>query len=148
MAKRTETSKLRSKLKKSAKIEKNEKFYVYSIWLEDTCVYVGSTNDIERRWRQHKEDLMYGRHTNKTLQKIYNDSPRFTYKIEMECPVDNDLLKFFCEFIFNSLRTPKSNKCVLQQGRKMICLPRLKDKNLAQLIINTINNYYKEEVGQ
>ena len=65
MAKRTETSKMKSKLKKSAKIEKNEKFYVYSIWLEDKCVYVGSTNEIERRWKQHRECLMYNKHTNK-----------------------------------------------------------------------------------
>ena len=145
MAKRTETSKMKSKLKKSAKIEKNEKFYVYSIWLEDKCVYVGSTNEIERRYKEHRESLMYNKHTNKTLQKIYNENPRFTYKIEMECPVDNDLLKFFCEFLINSILTPKSNKCVLISGRKMICLPRIKDKELAQLIIDTINNYYKEK---
>ena len=141
--KRTETSKLKSKLKKTTKITKNEHFYVYSIWLKDKCVYVGSTNDIERRWKEHKEDLMYNRHSNKSLQKIYNESPTFEYKVLMECPTDNDLLKFFCEFLWNSILSPKSNKCILQQGRKMIILPRIKDKELAQLLVDTIVTYYK-----
>lgn len=141
--KQTETSKLKSKLKKTAKIEKNEHFYVYSIWLKDKCIYVGSTNDIDRRWKEHKEDLMYGRHSNKSLQKVYNESPTFEYKILMDCPIDNDLLKFFSEFLWNSILCPKTNKCILQQGRKMVVLPRLKDKVLAQLILDTIVAYYK-----
>lgn len=145
MAKRSETSKIKSRLKKKAIVEKSENLYIYSIWQNKKCVYVGSTNDIARRWKEHKESLLYGKHTNKTLQKIYNENPNLEYKIEVELPVDNDLLKFFLEFLINSLLTPKSNKCILQQGRKMICLPRLKDKVLAKLIIDTINNYYKEK---
>lgn len=145
MAKRTETSKLKAKLNKTAKIEKNEKFYVYGIFLDGKAIYVGSTNDIDRRWEEHKKDLIYNKHSNKTLQKIYNDSPTFEYKILMECPIDNDLLKFFCELLWNSLLTPKSNKCVLMQGRKILVLPRLKDKELAQLIIDTINTYYNKK---
>lgn len=142
---KTQTSKIKNKLKKATKVEKNQKFYVYSIWLKDKCIYVGSTNDIERRWKEHKENLMYNKHSNKSLQKIYNETPTFEYKVLMECPIDNDLLKFFCEFLWNSILCPKSNKCVLMSGRKMICLPRIKDKELAQLLIDTINNYYKQK---
>lgn len=145
MARRTETSKVKSKLRKTVKVIKNDKFYIYGIYLKGICVYVGSTNDIDRRWKEHKENLLYDKHSNKSLQKIYNESPTFEYKVLMECPIDNDLLKFFCEFLWNSILTPKSNKCILQQGRKMICLPRIKDKELAQLLIDTINTYYKQK---
>lgn len=145
MAKRTETSKLKSKLKKTAKIVKNDKFYIYGIFLQGETIYVGSTNDIERRWKEHKENLLYNKHSNKTLQKIYNETPIFEYRILMECPIDNDMLKFFCEFLWNSIISPRSNKCILMQGRKTIILPRLKDKELAQLIIDTINTYYKQK---
>ncbi len=143
MAKRTETSKLKSKLKKTAVIDKNEKFYVYGIYLNDKCIYIGSTNHIEQRWGQHKEDLLYHRHINKSLQKAYNETPQFEYKVLMEVPVDNDLLKFFCEFLWNSIIKPKCNKCILMQGRSRIILPRIKDEKLAQLLLDTITQYYK-----
>lgn len=47
--------------------------YIYQI--KNTLnnkVYIGQTNNIKRRWDQHKSDLKRGVHDNPYLQKLYN----------------------------------------------------------------------------
>lgn len=47
--------------------------YIYQILnkLNNKC-YIGQTNNIKRRWEQHKNDLKLGKHDNPYLQKVYN----------------------------------------------------------------------------
>lgn len=128
-------------------ITKYGKFYIYSI--SDNMgeiVYIGSTSrPVEERWEEHQTALINGKHSNKTLQKKYFErGGNFEYDVLAEIPSDSDLLKFTMEFLYNSLYEPCTNKCLLQQGRKMIILPRLKDKKLAELILQTIIDYYKK----
>lgn len=145
MPKRTETSKIKSKLKKSAKIEKNEKFYVYGIFQDDVCLYIGQTTDFERRKSEHIKDLMYNKHENKSLQKYYNNTPKVEIKILVEVPTSNTLLIFFLEGLINSILKPKANKIVMMQGRARIVLQRC-DEELAKQLVETIVKYYKGEI--
>lgn len=47
--------------------------YIYQIKnILDNKVYIGQTNNIKRRWEQHKNDLKRGAHDNPYLQKVYN----------------------------------------------------------------------------
>ena len=49
--------------------------------------YIGSSNDIYRRWREHKKDLRDGCHDNEHLQnawKKYGEN-NFEFKIIEEC---------------------------------------------------------------
>lgn len=58
--------------------------YIYQILnnLNNKC-YIGQTNNIIRRWEQHKNDLKRGVHDNPYLQKTYNKYGLdiFTFKI-------------------------------------------------------------------
>lgn len=58
-------------------------------------VYIGSSKDIEKRWKSHERDLKNGRHPNKELQKDYLESPNpnffFCFTILEIC--DDDLLE-------------------------------------------------------
>jgi len=38
-----------------APVTEPSKFYTYAILCEDNSIYIGHTNDIERRWREHRE---------------------------------------------------------------------------------------------
>ena len=142
--KRTETSKLKSKLKKTTKITKNEHFYVYGIYQDGVCLYIGQTCDFDRRKEEHIKDLMYGRHENKSLQKYYTKKPQIEIRKLIEIPTSNTLLIFFVEGLMNSILKPKANKIVMMQGRMRIVLQRC-DEELAKQIVKVIVDYYGGE---
>lgn len=65
-------------------------FYVYAITNSvNGKKYIGITNDITRRFRQHKSQLKYGKHPNVKLQRAYNkygqDKFDFSVLEELEC---------------------------------------------------------------
>lgn len=147
MAKRTETSKMNSKIKKKTKVTKKEGHtYVYAIMNNDEVLYVGSTQNIEQRWSTHISDLQLGKHMNKTLQKLYNENKQNIKFVKLqEIPIENTLMQFFLECLWNSYLVPKANKCIIMQGRARIILQRLVDKELCKLLIDTVDNYYKNK---
>ncbi len=55
---------------------------------QEKKVYIGKSNDIERRWKEHKNELSKGTHRNKALQESYNNygADAFIYKIIELCP--------------------------------------------------------------
>lgn len=47
--------------------------YIYQILdTHNNKCYIGQTNNIKRRWEQHKSDLKRGKHDNPYLQKVYD----------------------------------------------------------------------------
>lgn len=63
---------------------KNKKYYVYIIYEIGTCPllgYVGETNNIDRRWREHKKEIVSGEHPNYNLRKFKKCIDRLIFKI-------------------------------------------------------------------
>lgn len=58
-------------------------------------VYIGSTNDFDRRWREHRNDLCKGNHNNSHLQGSWNKCGETMFKFGILEYVDNleDLVK-------------------------------------------------------
>lgn len=46
--------------------------------------YIGQSNNIEKRWEQHKEELSHGIHHNKGMQYDYHYGDTFSYEIVEE----------------------------------------------------------------
>lgn len=121
------------------------KFTIYSIWQEDTCVYIGCSqrNNIEVRWNEHKKQLKEGNHPTKKLQKLYNENPNFTYKVEMEVPSESNFLMFICEGLWNSVRKPLANGIVIKKFRINIRLSRIENIEMCKDILRVIAKYCK-----
>ena len=61
---------------------------VYSITnLKNGHIYIGESFDIERRWNQHKQDLVKGCHHNYYLQQSFNNYGK-KYSIDIVSGVD------------------------------------------------------------
>lgn len=57
------------------------RFYVYGIYCGECVLYIGSTNNFERRKYEHECKLKEKNHYNENLQKLYNFGKIFNYKI-------------------------------------------------------------------
>ena len=116
---------------------------IYGIFLKNKCLYIGSTDrNIEDRWKEHQKDLEKGKHTNSTLQKQYNENNNFEYRVLMQLPTDNTLIKFLTESLVNSIHKPSCCKCIIAQGRMRVILQRCEPK-LAEKILDCIKEYFK-----
>ena len=135
------TSKTKRKLNKKAIVEKSEKFYIYGIFQEDKCLYIGQTTNFDRRKEEHIKGLMYGTHENKSLQKYYNKKPCIEMKKLVEVSTNNTIMIFFVEALVNSIFKPKANKVIMMQGRSRIVLQRC-EGDLAQILVDAIVKYY------
>jgi hypothetical protein len=63
-------------------------------------IYIGESFDLERRWKQHIEDLKNNRHHNKILQEQYNKNNGYM-KIECICCIAYSYLRFvYCKQYF------------------------------------------------
>ncbi|WP_297422124.1 hypothetical protein [Clostridium sp.] len=115
--------------------------HIYGGFIKETgkCLYIGTTEqDFINRWFQHQRALKKGVHTNKSLQKSYNQIKENGLNMEwrqlksFDC--DSTLIKFFLEGLYNSLYKPSCNKIVISQGRNNVILSRC-DKDLAEKLI-------------
>ena len=62
---------------------------IYSITAPDGKKYVGSSNNIYRRWREHRGNLRRGSHHSKKLQAAWNKyNVKLQFAIVCECPID------------------------------------------------------------
>lgn len=129
--------------------------YIYGIFLTsvmdkngtytDECLYIGSSSDIERRWKQHRQALEKNKHSNRSLQKAYNfmiesGVGEFTYKILYKINSDNTLIKFFSEMLAISYWKPTCNKALVAQGRNRVIFQKC-EKDIAEKLLSVICSY-------
>lgn len=85
--------------------------------------YIGQSNDIERRWKQHKYELNRGDHDNDYLQKAWNKygCDNFNFYIVELCDIEmlNELEVYYIDFYdtlnrdkgYNLTSGGETNKC-------------------------------------
>lgn len=56
---------------------------IYLIKINDK-IYIGSSANISKRWREHKTDLIAGRHKNMFLQRTWNKGLKRKQEIDGE----------------------------------------------------------------
>jgi hypothetical protein len=72
-----------------------------------TGLYIGQARDCERRWQQHRADLLQGKHT-KRLQQAYRDSANTLPETQILLECHPDLLNHY-EAIFIAECKPQLN---------------------------------------
>ncbi len=60
---------------------------IYEIWISD-YYYQGSSVDVDRRIKEHKNKLKKGTHDNSYLQNVWNKHQTFEHQIILECEPD------------------------------------------------------------
>jgi group I intron endonuclease len=97
-------------------------------------VYVGSTNDIGRRWKEHIDYLNENNHHCLRLQKDWNtyDINNFSFSIIEFCQLDNllDEEQKYIDYYFNigeiyntKLKVNKSSKVIQKNKKEKIVIP-------------------------
>ena len=116
--------------------------YIYAIYDNDICLYVGCTNDYDKRVRQHTKALTTGTHSNKSLQKYINEKGywKIDYRLLATYENDSTLIKYFAEALWNSKLNPKFAKVVIQQGRSRVVMSRC-NKELAERLLEVLDEY-------
>lgn len=79
---------------------------IYEISAND-ILYIGSSIDIEKRWSQHINDLKYGTHHSRYMQRVYNKYGIEVFKFRVIETVDNidDLLareQYWLDWLFGN----------------------------------------------
>lgn len=73
-----------------------------------TCLYVGQSKDILRRWNSHIKNLKRGKHRRKDFIKWYHSHGLFSMEFRvLETCEDNDFNKNFLEMKWFSILKPK-----------------------------------------
>ena len=68
---------------------------IYRLTFSDGSFYIGKSNDIESRWKQHSKNLLEGKHTKK-MQEAYNKCGDPTFEIMVQChPHHTDILEAY-----------------------------------------------------
>jgi group I intron endonuclease len=78
-------------------------------------IYIGSSCNTERRWKDHKRFLRYGKHHAKYLQRSYNlhGADVFTFEVIITC--DRDYLLYYEQQFLDQLH-PKFNSSTVANG--------------------------------
>lgn len=110
---------MNKKTTKATKPKPEEKAIIYGLYDEGRLLYVGSTNNATKRYKEHVELLLRKKkptgHTNKTLQKYCDDNKVIpTMEILHTCKDDTRIRKWMAELICIDLYRPKCNKPILQ----------------------------------
>jgi group I intron endonuclease len=73
------------------------KYYIYSITnLVNSKVYYGQTNNLKRRFQEHKKLLNHNKHDNQYLQNSWNKYGKDNFIFNEEMSIENGY-NFFCE---------------------------------------------------
>lgn len=115
--------------------------YIYGIFKNEKNIYIGSTNNVEKRFKQHKQALEKGKHSNKTLQKKFDENNNIHFEVLCKLNTNNTLIKFVTECLVNSIHKPVCNKCIIQQGRNRVILQRLEHGQAKQLLNKIVEMY-------
>lgn len=118
------------------------KSYIYSISDKATgkVVYVGSTRDFKRRFREHQRDIERGVHKIKQLNKYKPEELEFS--VEYELDTDNSLVVAVMEAFTNDLYKPKNKIVIKGFGHNTVTLARTNNEEFVKSIIKTIKKYY------
>ena len=84
-----------------------KKIGIYRIELGNGHFYIGSSADLDRRERHHRNDLLRGNHRNGKMQSCWNKYKVFEFTVLFECPVD-ELLQREQELIDMHFKEPKN----------------------------------------
>lgn len=91
---------------------------VYGIYHGDTLLYIGSSGDLDRRFKQHIRQLKQGKHRNKTLQKHVNENEinvdELIFKLIHKTLDSSKSRLYIAEVVAILLYKPKCNRAVLQ----------------------------------
>lgn len=97
---------------------------IYGIYYKDKLIYIGSSDNLDRRWKQHKTALEKGKHSNKALQKYFNtyvrDVNELGFRVIHKTLDASKIRLFFAEMICILNYRPTCNKAVFQIGFKYI----------------------------
>lgn len=75
----------------------------------DDRVYVGSTDDLEGRWRDHQRDLRAGRHSSRRLMEAWNDLGEEAFWFDKILVVENiNHLQLYEQFWMDRLNAHQS----------------------------------------
>lgn len=98
---------------------------VYAIKHKGKLLYIGSTNDFERRVKEHLKKLEQEKHQKK-LQKYVNENVSDLNELEFElihATIDDSKIRLFmAEMIMIFIYKPSCNNAVFQVGLKYISL--------------------------
>jgi len=120
---------------------------IYGIFKDNKCLYIGeTTRTYEERIKEHQSSLRLNKHSNKTLQRLYNEcsGEGITYRLVDSVDAESSLLRFFYEGLYNSYYKPTCCKIIVQQGSARVSLSRCK-QDKAKQIIECINMIYKDD---
>lgn len=80
--------------------------------LQNNKIYIGSSNNIKRRWQKHKALLRYGKHPNSHLQSSWNKygESLFEFSIVELCGVENLLNR---EQYYIDILSPEYNQTAI-----------------------------------
>lgn len=100
---------------------------VYSIRNQQTSrVYVGSSKDVQRRWKFHRHFLMSGHHHNQWLQSDWNEFGSDSFIFEVLDPVPESKLRELEEQRINQFRDRLYNAFPeSRRGTRTEQLPRI-----------------------
>lgn len=116
--------------------------YIYGITDKNTdkVLYVGQSNNANRRKQEHFRDIKNKRHKIKQLNKYNVEDLEF--KVLMELKTNNSLVKAMAELVYIDLLHP-INKCLIQGFRAgTVTFARTGNKEFCTDIINLIKKYY------
>jgi len=99
---------------------------VYEIWIGD-YFYQGSTKDIKKRIRDHKNNLQKNKHVNAKMQAVWNKYRVFEYQILVECD-ESTVLKYEQDYIDANWGDPK----YLNLAEKVGLLPSSKGRTFSE----------------
>lgn len=104
---------------------------------DETVYYCGSTESFLKRKDAHIRDLANDKHSNKKLQKLYNEGKRFRYIVEIE--YDKPILnRFVMEYIVTSYRRPICNKTFNMSQTRRCFNMKLIEQRLAERLYEDI----------
>ena len=117
---------------------------IYLIKIDGRPSYVGQTNNLERRSREHRKSLENGKHKNMKLQKRYLAS----YPAEIEIvPIlelcrDNKLVTYFAESLAISyFQYDVVNNPVICERGANVKLPYVQ-QDIAEILLKDIADFY------
>ena len=94
--------------------------YIYAIKNNDKVLYIGSTNDTERRFKEHKAKMKNKRHSVAAL----NDMQDKVTMVELCMVANNSFIRAIVEGCYNSIYKPKNGN-IFQSGIHVVSMARI-----------------------
>lgn len=114
---------------------------IYGLFINEECQYIGSTNDLTKRTKDHMNALYGGKHKNKQLQKVFNEQTgKFESRILYE--VDDSIInRYVAEYLFTSAYRPICNSIFNMSTGKFNWRMKLMDQLLADEWLTLLEGY-------